>query len=131
MQALPEQAAAACATLVEQAVVHAPQWLALVVRSTQVPAQSVVDAGQPEAQAYVLPDAAQTGAPPSGAHDAVQLPQWAGWVMFVSQPSSGSPLQSAQPGAHDAAGNAHRPKGHVVIPLTWARFVQSFAHDPQ
>ena len=51
-QALAVHEACACATFVVQAVVHAPQWLALLVRSTQLPLHwlGAVD-GQPDAHA--------------------------------------------------------------------------------
>ena len=52
--------------------------------------------------------------------------------MFVSQPSAGSPLQSAQPAAHADPEKEHWPVAvHVVAPLTFGRFVQSFVHEPQ
>jgi hypothetical protein len=61
----------------------------------------------------------------------VQFPQLVAVVMLVSQPSLAMPLQSAQPGAHDEAGKEHWPALHVVVPVTWARLVQSFVHVPQ
>jgi len=100
--------------------------------STHVPLQSVgVAAGQPETHVYpALADPEQTGVPPP--HETVQLPQCAAWVMFVSQPSAGSPLQSAQPAAHADPEKEHLPAAvQVVAPLTFGRFVQSFVHEPQ
>ena len=52
--------------------------------------------------------------------------------VFVSQPSCGLPLQSAHPAAHADPEKEHWPAAvHVVAPLTFGRFVQSFVHEPQ
>jgi hypothetical protein len=78
----------------------------------------------------VLPDGLQTGFPPL--HVAVQLPQWVAVVTSVSQPSLGSPLQSAQPATHAEALNAHLFEAHEVAPaVTWLSTEQSLSHRPQ
>jgi hypothetical protein len=106
---------------------HPLQSLALLVVSTQVPLHSVgVVAGQPDTQV----PAAHTGS--FAGHALVHEPQVAGFVMSVSQPSSGFPSQSAQPVAHADAGKLHAPAAvHDVAPATCARLVQSWPHVPQ
>ena len=106
---------------------HPLQSLALLVVSTHAPLHSVgVAEGQPVTQ--VPP--AQTGS--LVVHALVHEPHAAGFVMSVSQPSSGFPSQSDQPAAHAESGKLHCPDAvHVVVPETWARFVQSWPHDPQ
>jgi hypothetical protein len=53
VHALPTQSGAAFTTLVEHAVAHVPQWLALLARSTQLPLHGVgVAGGQPDRHAY-------------------------------------------------------------------------------
>jgi hypothetical protein len=106
---------------------HPLQSLALLVVSTQAPLQSVgVPTGHPVTQ--VPP--AQTGS--LVVHALVHEPHAAGFVMSVSQPSSGVPSQSDQPFAHAEGGKLHCPdEVHVVVPETCARFVQSWPHTPQ
>jgi hypothetical protein len=103
------------------------QSFALLVVSTHVPLHSVgVPTGQPETQ--VPP--AHTGS--FAGHALVHEPHVAGRVTSVSQPSSGLPLQSAQPAAHAEAGKLHAPAAvHDVAPATCGRSVQSWPHDPQ
>jgi len=103
------------------------QSFALLVVSTHVPLHSVgVPVGQPDT--HVPP--AQTGS--FAGHTLVHDPQVPGFVMSVSQPSSGFPSQSAQPVAHADAGKLQAPAAvHDVAPATCARFVQSCPHVPQ
>jgi hypothetical protein len=77
----------------------------------------------------VLPELEQKGVVPVQA--LLQLPQWVGEVMSVSQPSLAMPLQSAQPGAHEVGGIEHIPAPHDVGPLTWATPAQSCPQVPQ
>ena len=105
-QALVTQAGTTLATVVVQALPQVLQLFALLDVSTHEVLHRVgVAAGQPDAQAKLLPDGAQTEAPPE--HALPQPPQFVAVVMSTSQPSEGSPLQSAQPGAHEVAGRAH------------------------
>jgi hypothetical protein len=106
---------------------HPLQSFALLVVSTHVPPHRMgVPVGQPDT--HVPP--AHTGS--FAVHALVHEPQLAGRVTSVSQPSSGFPLQSAQPAAHAEAGKLQAPAVvHDVAPATCARSVQSWPHDPQ
>ena len=76
-------------------VLQPPQWLASLVRSTQLPPQRIVVPPHPELHAYTPPESEQTGvAPPQ---IMVHAPQWPGCERSASHPSDGSPLQSAKP----------------------------------
>jgi hypothetical protein len=59
----------------EQGVSQLPQWLSSEARSEHDPEHRAVPAWQPLAHAYVVPDGAQTGVPPSGSQAVVQAPQ--------------------------------------------------------
>ena len=87
----------ACARL--QALPQPPQLFASLVVSTHAPLHSAgVLEGQPEMHWYVVPESEQTGVPPEhrvGFAVVLHPPQWAAWVMSVSQPFVGSPSQSA------------------------------------
>jgi hypothetical protein len=115
----------ACETVVVHAAAHEPQCAGSLVRSVQVDPQSVgAPAGQPEVQAYPLPDAAQTGR--FAGHAVVQLPQWPCCVTSVSQPSSGLLVQCAQPDAQDDAPKVQVPEAEqATLPLTCGSAVQS------
>jgi len=129
-QAPPEHEACACVTIVVHAFPHTPQLLALLVVSTHVEPQSVgVPAGHPETHPYVPPVAEHTGVPP--VHAVLQPPHVAACERSVSQPSAGWPLQSAHPGAHAEAANAHAPAPHDVAPLTCGRPLQLVPQAPQ
>jgi len=122
---LPAHVACACAGAV-QPCPHAPQLLALVAVSTQLPLQSVgVFDGQPLLHE---PDA-HTGVLPL--HDVVHDPHVAGFDRSASHPSSALLEQCAYPAAHDPAGTTHLPALHVVAPMTCGSAVQSCAHAPQ
>jgi hypothetical protein len=131
VQPPPWQAGCACVTVVVQTLPQDPQSFALCFVSTHVPLHRVgIAAGHPELHAYAAPpDDAHTGIAPEQL--VVQLPQWLWTVMSCSQPLSGFPSQSAQPCAHEAAGNEHAPAAHDAAPLTCGRFVQSFPQAPQ
>jgi hypothetical protein len=119
----------ACATAVVHAWPHAPQLLTSLVVFEHVEPHSVV---APEhAGTHAAPPLArsQIGVAPEQA--VVHEPQWAACERLASQPSFGSPLQSAKPGAHEDAGKAHWPPAHVVGPATLGRLVQSCPHEPQ
>jgi hypothetical protein len=117
----------ALATLFGHASPHPLQSFALLVVSTHVPLHSTgVPVGQPDT--HVPP--AHTGSFPE--HTLLHEPQVLGFVMSVSQPSSGFPSQSAHPVAHAVAGKLQAPAAvHDVAPATCARFVQSCPHVPQ
>jgi hypothetical protein len=91
VHAPPTHAGRALATLVAQALPHALQLAALLVVSTQVPAQRVgtVD-GQPDTQA----DPEQTGVPPL--HEWPHVRQFSGSLVV----STHAPLQSVVPPMH-------------------------------
>jgi hypothetical protein len=91
VHALPTQVAVALATPVEHAVVQAPQWLTLLVVSTQVPLHSDM-APQPETHE----EFEQTGVPPLQA--VVQLPQWLSLLVRSTQaaPQALKPLLHAK-----------------------------------
>jgi len=59
----------------------------------QVEPQGVVPAVHVEAHWNVVPEATQTGVEPE--HTELQAPQVPGCIKLASQPSVGSPLQSA------------------------------------
>jgi hypothetical protein len=127
VQALFAQVGCALATAVVHALPHASQSLALLVVSTQVlPHKTGVWVGQPVTQA----PPAHSGS--LAEHALVHEPQALGVVIFVSQPSSGCPLQSAQPTAHAEGGKVQAPPAvQEVAPATCARFVQSWPQVPQ
>jgi hypothetical protein len=127
VHALLTHVGCAFCTLFGQASPHPLQSFALLVVSTHVPLHSVgFPVGQPDE--HIPP--AHTGA--FAGHTLVHEPQVPGFVMSVSQPSSGFPLQSAHPAAHAVAGKLHAPATvHEVAPATCARFVQSCPHVPQ
>jgi hypothetical protein len=86
--------------------------------------------GQFDEQAYPFPDGEQWGIVADG-HTFPQLPQLAGWVMSVSQPSSALLVQCPHPTWHDVGGTEHLPMTHVAGPPTCARAVQSWPQAPQ
>lgn len=95
-------------------VPHALQLSALLVSSTHVLPQR---SGVPEGQPVTHEPLAQTGAVEG--HALVHVPQWSFPVTSCSQPSSGLPLQSAQPVAQADGGNEHAPAAvHDVVPET-------------
>jgi hypothetical protein len=106
-----------------------PQFVALVLVSTQVPVHKDEVPVQPVAHAYVLPEAAHTGV--FAGHDVVQPPQVWALERSVSQPSSGLVLQCAYGWAHEAGGTEHLPSTQLTGPLTWGSNVQSCPHAPQ
>lgn len=108
-----------------QAVPQAPQLFESFVVSVHFWSHAVV----PDAQlAAHVPDAHSGSA---STQAVVQLPQVAALVRSASQPSFGSPLQSANPAAHDDAGTTQAPAVHDVEPVTCASEVQSLLHVPQ
>jgi hypothetical protein len=78
-------------------------------------------------QEYVDPETEQEAAP---GHVFEQLPQFAGLVMSVSQPSPALLEQWAQPAAQVSDGKVQTPALQVAVLVTW-RFVQSCPHVPQ
>ncbi len=94
-----------------------------------VPLHGDAEPGQELTHEKPLADCAHWGVAPE--QTVLQAPQFAGFVMSVSQPSSGSPAQCSQPGAHDERGTEHLPALHVTAPPTWGSAVQSFPHPPQ
>jgi hypothetical protein len=123
VHSLPAHAAVALAMLVEQAVVHAPQWLTLLVMSTQVPLQSVgVAGGQPETQLEPL----HTGVPPLQACPVPQPPQ----LLLSLVKSTQAPLQRVYPLLH---ATAHALLTHAAVPCrtpvehAWPHVPQSLA----
>jgi hypothetical protein len=86
-------------------VVHPPQCVALLVVFTHAPLQFVSPLWQPLAHLACE----QTSA--VFVQSFVQLPQWVGSPMSVSQPFAGSPSQSSTPGAQVATLQA--PAAHV------------------
>jgi hypothetical protein len=124
---LAEHVGCALVTVFGQASPHPLQSLALLVVSTHVPLHRMgVPVGQPDT--HVPP--AHTGS--FAGHTLLHEPQVPGFVMSVSQPSSGFPSQSAQPAAQAVAGKLQAPVAvHDVAPATCARLVQSWPHVPQ
>jgi hypothetical protein len=77
-----------------QTFVQLPQWLGSVTSFTHVLPQRVSPDEHPEEHANAVPASSageHTGVPPE--HAVVQPPQWPGWLMSVSQPSSGLAVQ--------------------------------------
>src|SRR5690349_15286525 len=87
----PEQAPPLQAEPIEQKLPHSPQWLALVFKSTQAPAQKVRPSGhtQPLAPAHMLPPV----------HAAPHAPQWSTSESRSTQRLS----QTSCPGGHRSA----------------------------
>jgi hypothetical protein len=124
------QTGCACSTFVVHAWPHIAQWLVLWLVSTQLPLQSVgIDAGHPVAQAYVVPEPAQTGL--AAGQVVPQAPQFSGLERSVSQPSSGFDEQCPHGDAHAVGANPHLPALQVTVPLTCGSVVQSWPHVPQ
>ncbi len=94
-----------------------------VVLTHVVPLQSV--GAEPEQPlTHVVP--LHTGTPAPALQTVPHAPQLGDTVMFVSHPSSGLPVQCAQPGAQSAFVKLHTPPApHVTPPFTCGRFVQS------
>jgi hypothetical protein len=93
-----------------------------------VPSQST---GAVAGQEFLQPAGAQTGL--STGHRLPQPLQFSGFVVSVSQPSSGLLVQWAWPDAHADGGTTHLPAEHmtaVALPML-ARAVQSCPHVPQ
>jgi len=112
-------------SLLGQAVPHAPQLLESFVVSVHFWSHAVV----PDAQLAAHVPEAHNGSVPVQAM--VQLPQVAAAPKSASQPSFGSPLQSAKPAAHEDVGTTQAPAVHDVGPATCASEVQSLSHVPQ
>jgi hypothetical protein len=111
-------------------VVQLPQYEALLVVSTHVDPQSVdVGGAQPVTHAYRLPEPEHCGA--VGGQTVVQLPQLAGLLTSVSQPSFAFAEQCIQPAAHDDSGTEHVPALQVAGPFTFFSAVQSSPQFPQ
>lgn len=127
MSQLPfSQTGCACVTEVVHGWPHAPQCIASVVVSAHVPPHSVgALAGQPETH---IPRA-HIGV--LGSHFTPHAPQSVACVTSVSQPSSASFEQCAQPFAHDAALKTQVPAEHDTVPVTFGNAVQSCPHVPQ
>lgn len=115
-----------CGTPAMHFVSQSPQCIASVIVSVQEPLQSVgVSVGQPETQ---VPEEHIGVLSP---HSTPHLPQFVGSVMSVSQPSSGSLEQCAQPFAHELGLIVQVPFEHVAGPATFGNAVQSWPHSPQ
>jgi hypothetical protein len=85
-----------------------------------------VDPEQPLTQLVPL----HTGVPPEQVTP--HPPQLGDVAVLVSQPSSGPPVQWAQPGAQSALVKVQTPPvPQVTVPLTCGRFAQSWPHVPQ
>jgi len=120
VQELLTQVAVALATPVEQAVPHAPQWLGLLVVSTQVlPLQRISVPGQPETQVELE----QYGVPPSALQARPQPPQLA---LFVAV-STHAPPHSVKP---ELQAKLHAPLMHAAVALP-TPVEQVCPHEPQ
>ena len=125
--ALPWQTGCEFAGPAGQTLPQVLQLVALLLVSTQLPLHSESD---PLGQPVLHWPPAHTGVVDGQA--LVHEPHVAGRVMSVSQPSSGLPSQSSQPAAHADVGKEQAPAPvHVAVPVTCARFVQSWPQVPQ
>jgi hypothetical protein len=104
---------------------HEPQSFALFVVSTHVPEQSVGALGEHPVE-HVNPDPALLHTGAVAGQPIPHPPQCSGWLTSVSQPLSGLPSQSAQPGAHEPPDSTHVPDvEQATVPLTCGNAVQS------
>jgi hypothetical protein len=110
-----------------QIVLHPPQWVTLVCKSTHcVPQRVGAWAVQPVAQTNPAPCGAHSGV--LAGHTALHAPQWEGTERSVSHPSSAFWLQSANPGLHVLT--AHFSPAHVVVARESAQGVQLLLAQP-
>ncbi len=121
-----ELAQVAVALGVLQSLPQLPQLFAsLAVFTHAPPGHKMEPAGQPETQAYVVPDTEQMGVPPLHPSEA-HPPQCALEERSVSQPFAAIPSQSAKPGLHDAIAQADLAQ----VAVAFAR-AQTMPHPPQ
>lgn len=111
----PPHVGCACATA-GQVWPHPPQLFGSVDCVTHAPLQGGAIPGHMLTHEKLVADAEHWGV--VAGHTAPHAPQFAGFVMSVSHPSSGLPAQCDQPGAHDERGTEHLPALHVTAPLT-------------
>ena len=132
MQANPQVAVAHVgwpwATPVVQAWPQPPQLFGSELVSVQVEPHALVPDPHVEAHWKVLPDGTHMGVEPE--HTVPHAPQLPGCIKLASQPSVGSPLQSAYPGAHAEDEREHFPPRHATDPLTLGKLVQSLEQVP-